>query len=314
MPTNKTIPAVALAALLVTLAACASTGATFGSGVGDAYLERPPYTAGAPMTMVGADSGRIGHLPIAFQRGAVQESMFDPRSGRGTPMDSLVTEMNAWLDGISVSERLEAGVDSAPSRSEPRVPPDVRFGCIPEYGAPGNDCAERGDSALVRGPQQMLLAVGRPSAAWTAWIGDAMRASHVDRVLVITLEVGNYLMKQEGLLGTKVVELGTGNRAQLPWLTSLETPVSVLQLTAALVDGAGKAIRIGAEGFYALRTRLVVSAIGGQEILGDGDVRAAGSFRREDLPGAPIAWQVALRELVGRVTGREVSTTASAPR
>ncbi len=314
MPANKTIPALALAALLVTLAACASTGATFGSGVGDAYFERPPYTAGAPMTMVGADSGRIAHLSIAFQRGAAQEPMFDPRSGRGTPMDSLLEEMNAWLDGNSVSTRLVAGSDSALSLSERRVPPDVRFGCIPEYGAPGNDCAERGDSALGREPQRMLLAVGRPSAAWTVWIGDAMRVSPVERVLVITLEVGNYLMKQEGLSGTKVVELGTGNRARLPWLTSLETPVSVLQLTAALVDGAGKAIRIGAEGFYALRTRLVVSAIGGQEILGDDDVRAAGSLRRDDLPGAPLAWQVALRELVGRVTGRVVSTTASASR
>ncbi len=314
MPTNRTIQALAPAALLVTLAACASAGATFHSGVGDTYLERPPYSAGASMAVVGADGGRIGHVPIAFQRGAAQEPMFDPRHGRGTPIDSLLDEMNAWLDGLGASTTLVAATDPTLSRVERRIPPDVRFGCITESGAPGNDCAERGDSALGRGPQRMLLAVGRPSAAWTAWIGDAMRASQVDRALVITLEVGNYLMKQEGLSGSKFVELGTGNRARLPWLTSLETPVSVLQLTAALVDGAGKAVRIGAEGFYALRTRLVVSAIGGQELLGDGDVRSAGSSRRDDLPGAPLAWQVALRELVGRVTGREVATTAGAAR
>ncbi|HZA51832.1 MAG TPA: hypothetical protein VE549_13900 [Myxococcaceae bacterium] len=34
----------------------------------------------------------------------------------------------------------------------------------------------------------------------------------------------------------------------LPWLTSLETPVSVLQLTGALIDRSGQAVRIGAEG------------------------------------------------------------------
>jgi len=72
-----------------------------------------------------------------------------------------------------------------------------------------------------------------------------------------------------------------------------------------LVDRDGKALRIGAEGFVARRTRLLVSAVGGQELLGDEDVRAARTARREDLPGAPLAWQVALRRLVSSLTARE---------
>jgi hypothetical protein len=47
-----------------------------------------------------------------------------------------------------------------------------------------------------------------------------------------------------------------------------------------------------------------VSAVGGQELLSDGDVNAARTARRSDLPGEPLAWQVALRELVGRITAR----------
>ena len=55
---------------LAFLYGCASTGATFRSGVGDAYLEHPPYYAGQSPEALARDTARIGHLPIAFQRGA----------------------------------------------------------------------------------------------------------------------------------------------------------------------------------------------------------------------------------------------------
>jgi hypothetical protein len=259
------------------------------------------------MQEVARNTGSIGHLPVAFQPGATQPAIFDPRSGEGTPLDALLEDMNAWLDSSGISRRLVEGRRvSAVAHAATRVPPDVRFGCLTEHGVPGNECAERGDSALGRGTQLMQLSVGRPSKEWVEWMGEVATTSAVDRVLVVTLEIGEYLMKQEGLAGTKILELGTGHRVRLPWLTSLETPVSVLQVTAALVDRNGKAVRIGAEGFHARRTRLSVSAIGAQELIGDEDLVAAGSARREDLPGAPLAWQVALRELVTRVTGRVV--------
>ena len=120
--------------------------------------------------------------------------------------------------------------------------------------------------------------------------------------MVITLEVGQYLTRQRGLVGAKDVDLGTNNVAKLPWLTSLETPVTVLQLTGALVDRDGKAIRIGAEGFYVRRTRLGISAIGGQELIGDEDIVKAREARRDDLAGSPLAWRVALGNLVAGLT------------
>jgi len=125
-----------------------------------------------------------------------------------------------------------------------------------------------------------------------------------ERALVVTLEVGQYLPRQKGWRGDKIVELGTGHVAELPWLTSLETPVVVLQLTGVVTDREGRAVRIGAEGILAKRTRLGISAIGGQELLTDEDVARARTLRRDDLPGRPLAWQVAMRELVSRLTGR----------
>jgi hypothetical protein len=150
----------------------------------------------------------------------------------------------------------------------------------------------------------MRLAVGRPSATWARWHRDVQRDNGVARTIAITLEVGQYLPRQEGWRGAKIVELGRGHTARLPWLTSLETPVLVLQLTGAVVDSSGRALRIGAEGITVVRTPLAASAMGAQRLLTDADVESARTLRRDDLPDAPLAWRVALRELVAGLTGR----------
>lgn len=288
-----------LLAALVLATACATTGVTLGSGVGDTFPEHAPWYAGRSMAELGRDSTVIGHLALAVQPRAAAPAGFDPPAAAGSALDQLLASMNAYLDGLGVTRPLPAS--GAAVRG---VPPDVRFGCVPEHGAPGNDCAPRGDSALGRGHQAMQLSVGRPSRDWVASVRPLLSGAGAGRVLVVTLEVGDYLVRQEGLAGTKMVELGTSHRVNLPWLTSLETPVSVLQVTAALVDSSGRALRIGAEGILARRTRLLVSAMGGQELLTEEDVRKAMVARRDDLPGRPLAWEVALRELVTRVTGR----------
>ncbi|HSM36698.1 MAG TPA: hypothetical protein VK837_09915, partial [Longimicrobiales bacterium] len=250
---------------LMAAAGCASTGATLGSGVGDAYLEHPPYYAGAP---AGATApGRLGHLPIAYQRGAAQAApFFDPElSG---PVVTLLARMNEALDELDLSLKLaEGGSVSAVTHAATRYPPDVMFGCITPSLDPEDDCAERGDSALGRGDQRMRLAVGRPSPEWVSWIAETMARADVDATLVLTLEVGHYLPRQRGWRGTKEVELGNGYTVRLPWLTSLETPVSVIQLTGAIVGSDGKARRIGAEGMLARRTSLGLSSFGAQELI-----------------------------------------------
>jgi hypothetical protein len=305
----------ALAAVPLLLAAsCATAGSTYRSGVGDTQLDHPPWYAGAPASAVAADRTAIGHLPIAYQRGAAQSSLFDPRSGPGTPVGDLLGEMNAYLDSLTasagISVRLLDASGAVPAPPGNAAPPDVRFGCPPENGLPGNDCAPREGRALGRGSQPMLLAVGRPSAAWIDWVRQPAAAKSVDRFLVITLEVGQYWTRQTGLRGDKSVELGTGHTQPLPWLTGLEQPAMVLQLTGALVNAEGQAIRIGAEGIVAKRTGILVGAIGGQELLTDSDVAAVRTLIRDDLGGRPLAWKVALRNLVEGLTGSSTGTAA----
>lgn len=293
---RHTVYALGLPALMLVLGACASTGATFRSGVGDAFLERAPYYAGASTASLGA--GKVAHLPVGFQRGAAQSPIFEPANDAGSEIAALLGEMNAYLATLGAS----VAIPPAPVTAS-TVAPDVHFGCATPGAMAGEDCAERGDSALGRGRQTMRLAVGRPSPEWAAGTRAQLVQQGAERSLVITLEMGQYLPRQSGWKGSKSVELGTGNVESLPWLTSLETPVIVLQLTGALLDDSGKAIRIGAEGIAARKTRLLVSAVGGQELFGDDDIRRARSARREDLPGAPLAWQVALKHLVSQLTG-----------
>jgi len=185
------------------------------------------------------------------------------------------------------------------------TPPDVRFSCETDPGGPSDECRARDESkALGRGQEYMLLAVGRPSQDWIAEAAAAMQRAGASRALLLSLEVANYLPRQKGWLGgKKEVELGTGYTVGIPWLTSLETPITVLQLTGALVERDGRAVRIGAEGMLARRTPLLVSSIGAQAMISDEDVQRLRTARRDDLPGTPLVWQAAMRQLVAELTG-----------
>ena len=279
----------ALLAVALLGTACATTGATFGSGVGDRLVERPPYYAGAAVT---PSATRPAHLPVAYQRGAEQSPIFEPAGGASSPVAALLAEMNAYLDSLGRTTPLA----TAPAGT----PPDVRFGC--ETDAAG-DCVARDPATPTSVDPPLRLAVGRPSASWTAALAPALAAAGTDRVLVLTLELGQYRVTSTGWRNDKSIELGTGHAMKLPWLTSLEAPVQVLQLTGALVGADGRAIRIGAEGLLAKRTGLLASGEGLQALVSDADVEQLRTLRREDLPDRPLAWQVALRTLVGELTG-----------
>lgn len=276
-------------ALAAFAAACASTGATYKSGVAPKSLDKPPFYAGAVVTP-GEQS--IAHLAVRYQR-APDAASFEPKADSGTPAATLVAEMNAYLDALGMSARV------TPSSPEVGTAPDVSFGCALD---PIGDCAERGEPDATN--RRLELSVGRPSAEWISWLDTTLAAGAHDRALLITLELGQYWPRQKGLSLAKEVRLGTDYAVPVPWLTSLEQPVSVVQLTGALVGRDGRAIRIGAEGLVAKRSHILLSAMGAQHLIKDEDVERLRTLRREDLPGQPLVWQVALRNLVAQLTGR----------
>ena len=277
-----------------TLVGCATTGATFRSGVGDSFPDRPPYRAGSAVT---STDGRIAILPIAYQRGASQADIFDPSSAPTSPISALLTEMNAYVDSLT---RAAGGTTVVRIAAPNGTPPDVQFGCVPD--AAGGCADPSAPGPVVRNSEaeqpRMRLAVGRPSPEWSVATRAALDARGAQHALVLTLEIGQYWVTKSGWVNRKSIALGTNYSVPLPWLTSLETPVSVLQLTGALMGRDGLAVRIGAEGMLARRTPLVVSGMGAQALISDDDVQQLRTLRRDDLPGRPLAWQAALRQLI----------------
>jgi len=280
---------IACLASVALTAACASSGATYQSGVAPKYFDRPPFYAGADVPNVTG----VAHLPIRYQRGAEQGAQFEPKDASGSPAAALVAEMNAYLDSLAASVRL------APKSAEVGTAPDVHFGCIPALV--GGDCVGDGDEDANH---QLQLAVGRPSQDWIGWLGTTLDSASHDKALIITLELGQYWPRQKGFSLGKEVRLGSDYTVGVPWLTSLEQPVAVVQLTGALVGRDGRAIRIGAEGMLAKRTHITLSAIGAQSLVMDEDIQRLRTLRRDDLPGQPLVWQVALKNLVLQLTGR----------
>jgi len=305
---SRHLPALSIPALLVLAAGCATTGSTFRSGVGDALIEHPPFYAGARTTPAAVPGTEVGVLPIYFQPGDAEASIFAPPWAADSQLAALLAEMNAYLDSLTTTGgtrpiRLVAGSPvSAVAPTTMGVPPDVQFGCMTVMEIPGEDCDVPDEGALGRGGEYMKLAVARPSPEWIEWSAGAMEGWGVSETLVLTLELGQHRPKQRGLLGHKYVELGTQHETDLPWLTSLETPLYVVQLTGALMSRDGEAIRIGAEGIMAKRTRFSISVIEAQEIWLDEDVAELRTLRRTELPGQPLAWKEAMRQLVTSLT------------
>jgi hypothetical protein len=289
---RRGLPVALPSLLLLALGACASAGATYGSGLAPVTVDEPPYYVG----MLPPAASRLAYLPIQYQRGATDSPVLEPEGSAGTPMAALLAEMNAYLDSLGVGARLAL---ASPATG---AAPDVRFGCVTD---PFGECdPEQGGGVIDAGAPRHRLEVGRPSEPWTSWAAAALAAVPADELLVLTVEIGQYLPRQTNLRGSKAVELGTDHRASLRWLTSLETPVSVIQLTGAIVGPGGRARRIGAEGMLARPSSLALSTLGAQRIITDDDVAALRAARREELPGQPLAWRVALRTLVHQLTGR----------
>lgn len=270
------------AAALLVLGGCA--GATVGSGVGDTWLDRAPYWAGRTHAVA-----TIAYQPVSFQAGATGPASFDLDGASGAPVATLLEALNAHLDALARTRGL------TPVPAVAGEPPDVRFGCDQDHWG---DCILPDD-----GEPEMRLAVGRPSRDWVG--ASALQLSEVGAgaVLVLTLETGNYWPRQTNWRGSKAVDLGTGRTVPLPWLTALDAPVSVIQLTGALVGADGRAIAIGAEGLLARRTSIVLAGFGVQAQVNEDDVQALMRERVSDRPGAPLVWQQALEDLIDGLVG-----------
>ena len=291
------------AAVLLLTAGCVSTAGTGSGPVREAYLSQAPHYAptGAGSVLPAVP---IGVLPVTFQKHSIRP-VLDPPSGAGSALALLIDDMNAYLDTLA----REPGVTFAPLRGEagpnvaatPRAAqaPDVRFGCVLTAGVAIFDCPPGHDieNSGIRPFAPTRLSVAPASSEWTEWATGTMQNTQNASMLVLTVDVGIYRPRQDVYRREKWVELGTNHLMPLPWLTPIYE-VTVLQLTGALVDAQGRVVRIGVEGLYARVPRHLENV----EVLEEANMHELRTMRRSDLPGQPLAWKVAMQEMVRQIT------------
>jgi hypothetical protein len=168
--------------------------------------------------------------------------------------------------------------------------------------------AEAGEQVLPHDQfPPMVMHVRKPSAAWSQAMAGLLAREGARYAVVVTLAVSQYPKGREGVFGKKVV-LGTGYEEKIEFLTAEDKLLEVLQLTGVLVDAQGKVVRAGAEGILARDTPFAAQVIDVTKVLDDRTLeRVLTKERRQDLPGDPLRWEVALGNLVAQLRGDEAA-------
>jgi len=282
---SKMLRYILFVTVLVAFTGCAFFK-SFRSG-GEITVEKPPYFHSFSKISIGG--ANVGHLPIVLDRRAV-----DPTSQNISK--ALLEKMSSFFTAAGWTSKLEAinlPIDAAP---------DLFFGNPAMFGSPVGSSKYEEDK--VHPP--MVLFYRNASEKWKTELAKVAAAGEVDYVLFTTIGVSEYFVRQTNLLGKKELSLGTNYNVPVKWLTSLEDPVEVLHITGALLDKTGKILRVGAEGIIAAKTASVLeSALDLRNVISEEEInRVMNDVRREDLPDKPLAYQVALQNLVANLLQR----------
>jgi len=180
--------------------------------------------------------------------------------------------------------------------------PEIYVGHPEGFWAPTDVLSD--EDRQLYGRHVVLISLSDPPSRWNRQIAAPLAKQPAAYVLYVTLELSDYAVAQKNWKGHKAVELGTGYKLPLPWLTSLDQLVEVLQFKGALYRADGKFVRAGAEAFHAQRTPFRQAILNVQRSMQAAEVAGALHSKRADLGGEPLAWQVALQNLVAQLSGR----------
>jgi hypothetical protein len=239
-------------------------------------------------------AGPVLVLPVRPYNEAGGSPLFDDHAGLATIAEAI----DARLAALTSVRRVEG--------------PSLRHGHWP--------AVMLGDEEIVTGvPRQAgnhraALAVIRPSRDWSRAFQSILDEGAADRYMVISLGLAELYLHQDWL-GRKSLPIGTGYTVPVPWMNDLESTVGVLTLSGAVYDRNGRVVRAGSEGILAghptfwqgVLAKTITGGRGRITTIGDADNPRVvlETHRRLDLPGHPLAWEVALDHLLGQLLGRE---------
>ena len=157
----------------------------------------------------------------------------------------------------------------------------------------------------------MSIAIRKPAEPWKKKLKETAAEMDVDYILYISVGFSEYLYQKKALLSkTEVFDLGTGSKIPKKWYHNDDSPVEVLHVTGTLMDAEGTILRSGAEGIIAKNRGFwdlhSLSPFDLDNTVEKSELeKVLTDEKREDLPGQPLKWKVAVQNLVAQLLNRQ---------
>jgi hypothetical protein len=240
-------------------------------------------------------------LPVQLDPALEQQFGYTGRTQEFTPILRALNEALARRP----SDACVAPFAVVPALSHPS--PRVYVGSAESEYAPEEGASQRLPTDRF---QPMILHVERPGAEWKQVLALALAQDGAPYAVQVQLGVSQYMKGYSGVFRKEVV-LGTGYSVPIKFLTAEDKPVEVLHLTGLLVDGSGQPVRAGAEGIVLRDTPFLAQTVDATRTFDAAELASVLSqARRTDLPGAPLALDVALDNLLAQLTRDSVTVPA----
>jgi hypothetical protein len=258
-------------------------------------------------------NAKIGFVPVTLDaRAQVNPTFLDAR------MPALLQAFNHYMADSLKLNPLSLPVYSVPPTQNNL--PDIFLGSILQGQRPlyvTIDCAQAQES-----PEYCLRLAGQlGSKAWMEQLRNAMAANNLDYALILQVGEGyiypnGKMKKVNPILETRHAPpagLDMGTDFWLPMsqkLVATNKPIDVLFVKGLLVNKEGKIMRAGGEGITAAsKAHFLEQVVNISHEFSEDELNSVeNEIRRDDLPHAPLNWQVATRQLVGTLTNSNLKT------
>ncbi|NGP75274.1 hypothetical protein G3570_01405 [Balneolaceae bacterium YR4-1] len=237
------------------------------------------------------EESRVLHFPVMLDEKMRTEFFYE---GREEIFEPLRDSLNIFLD------RLEWTTASGASVAH-KGAPYLFVGSSEAETAPPATMMMRNEEDIY---PPMALYLEKPSKQWRNSMRQLMADNGSDYALLLWVGLTEYPKTNKGVFKKKVV-LGTDYEHEIRFLSAVDKPVEVLQLTGILLDRDGEVVRAGAEGFLHEDSPFWLQVLNAGSTIDDKSIRTLFTEQvREDLPGHPPAWKVAAINLLEQLTQR----------
>lgn len=229
---------------------------------------------------------RIAHLPFQIDKMTKEELFYQ---GHVKALQHILVTFDQYLDSLNWTSPIT--IETLPATGAPKM----FVGSSESVIAPPS--AEMLRDEFDKFPP-MVMHIDKPDKKWKWALKQKMITTNSDYALILWIGFNEYPKANKGLFKKKVV-LGTDFEPEIRFLSGELEPVEVLQISGMLLDINGNIIRSGAEAFIYEDSPFWVQIFGASTSIDNNTLRKLISeIKRDDLSGQPLAWKVALDNLL----------------